>query len=82
MMESSYEGRPIKLQSGLLDDGTWICEYTIVEFRPTHSFTESGYPEGTFTTRDKAEAAALEAAQAVIDVRDLVGSTNSALALA
>lgn len=74
MTESSYEGRSIKLQSGLQADGTWFCEYTIVEFRPTRSFSESGYPIGSFTTRDKAEAAALEVAEGVIHVRDSVGS--------
>ena len=74
MTESWYEGRSIKLRSSLQADGTWFCEYTIVEFRPTRSFSESGYPAGSFTTRDKAEAAALEVAQGVIDVRDPVGS--------
>ena len=74
MTESFYEGRSINLQSDQQADGTWFCEYTIVEFRPTGSFSESGYPAGTFTTRDKAEAAALEVAQGVIAVRDPVGS--------
>jgi len=55
-------------------DGTWGCEYTIVKFRPTHSFSESGYCTGSFTTRDAAEAAALEVTQSVINVRDPVGS--------
>lgn len=74
MTESSYEGRSITLRSGLQVDGTWFCEYIIVEFRPTRSFSESGYPVGRFTTRDEAEAAALKVAQGVINVRDSVGS--------
>lgn len=74
MTESSYGGRSIKLQSGLQADGTWFCEYTIVEFRPTRSFSESGYSAGTFMARDAAEAAALGVAQGVIDVRDPIGS--------
>lgn len=74
MTEFSYEGRSIRLRSGLQADGTWFCEYTIVEFRSARSFSESGYPAGTFATRDKAEAAALEVAQGVIDVRDPIGS--------
>jgi hypothetical protein len=74
MTESNYEGRSIKLRSGLQTDGTWFCEYTIIEFRPARSFSESGYPVGSFTTRDQAEAAALEVAQGVIKVRDSVGS--------
>jgi hypothetical protein len=74
MTESWYEGRSIKLRSSLQADGTWVGEYTVVEFRPTHLFSESGYPAGRFTTRDKAEAAALEVAQGVINVRDPVGS--------
>ena len=74
MTESRYAGRSIKLLSRLEADGTWFCEYTIVEFRPTYSFSESGYPAGSFTTRDQAEAAALDIAQGVIDVRDPIGS--------
>lgn len=76
MTESSYEGRSITLRSGLHADGIWFCEYTIVEFRPAGSFSESGYPVGSFTRRDKAEATALEVAQSVINVRDAVGSPS------
>ncbi|UVT21151.1 MAG: hypothetical protein H8K03_04325 [Nitrospira sp.] len=70
--ESEYHGRSIKLWSAQADDGTWVCEYTIVEFWPTRSFSESGYPVGDYRTRDEAEAAALEVARSVIDSRDPV----------
>jgi hypothetical protein len=72
MTQCSYEGRSIKLRSSLQADGTWFCEYTILEFRPTRSFIESGYPAGSFMTRGTAEAAALNVARSVIDIRDPV----------
>lgn len=68
--EYGYHGRLIHLRSVQQNGRTWTCEYIIVECRPTHSFRESGYPAGSFSTREKAEAAALEVAQGVIDVRD------------
>jgi hypothetical protein len=71
--ESRYNGRSIHLWSTRKDEETWVCEYTIVELRPTYSFSESGYPIGSFATRDEAEAAALEVAHGVIDARDPVG---------
>lgn len=75
MMEFTYtyKGRVITLMSGQQDDETWVCEYTIVEFRPLRSFSESGFPIGSFTTRDEAEAAAVDIAQGVIDARDPIG---------
>ncbi len=72
MTRSSYKGRVITLMSGLQDDATWVCEYTIVEFRPLSSFRESGFPIGSFITRDEAEAAAADIAHSVIDARDPV----------
>lgn len=68
--EYGYNGRLIHLRSVQENGRTWMCEYIIVECRPTHSFRESGYPAGSFSTREKAEAAALEVAQGVIEVRD------------
>ncbi|MGC4098762.1 MAG: hypothetical protein QM706_16740 [Nitrospira sp.] len=68
--EYAYHGRVIHLQSAQENGRRWICEYIIVECRPTHSFRESGYPAGSFSTREKAEAAALDVAQGVIDVRE------------
>jgi hypothetical protein len=79
--ESRYHGRSIHLWSTRQDEWTWVCEYTIVEFRPTGSFRESGYPVGSFTTRGEAEAAALEVAQGVIDARDPVGRPINGSAL-
>jgi hypothetical protein len=67
MTESGYEGRLIKLRSGRQKDGTWVCEYTIIDSNSTGLTHITGYPKGSFFTRDEAEAAALEAAQAEID---------------
>jgi hypothetical protein len=73
MTESAYEGRSIKLRSGQQEDGTWGCEYTIIESGSTGLTHITGYPKGSFSTRDEAEAAALETAQAEIDAGGLVG---------
>ena len=80
--ESRYNGRSIHLWSTRKDEETWVCEYTIVELRPTYSFSESGYPIGNFATRDEAEAAALEVAHGVIDARDPVGGPINGSVLA
>lgn len=71
---SWYNGRSITLWSARQDDGTWVCEYTVIEFGPLYAFSESGYPVGSFTTHDEAEAAALEVAQAVIDSGDPINA--------
>ena len=74
MIGSEYKGRWIKVKTDPQTDGRWVCEYTIVEFRPTGLFSESGYSGGIFTVRDEAEAAALAVAQGIIDARDTVGN--------
>jgi hypothetical protein len=75
MTGSCYKGRSVKLRFRQEADGRWVCAYTIVEFMPTHSFKESGYPVGSFATRDQAETAALAIAQSVINVRDPIGES-------
>jgi hypothetical protein len=69
MTNAGHEGRSIKLRSGQKADGTWVCEYTIIE--PGHDpvTNTTGAPQGSFSTREEAEAAAWEAAQAEIDSR-------------
>jgi hypothetical protein len=52
MTGSCYKGRSVKLRFGQEANGRWVCEYTIVVCRPIHSFSESGYPVGSFTTHD------------------------------
>ncbi|UVT15380.1 MAG: hypothetical protein H8K04_16430 [Nitrospira sp.] len=72
MTAFSYKGRSIQLWPGLKDDGTWLCRYLIIE---TGKIT-SGliHPDAYFSTRREAEAAALKAAQDVIDARDPPGT--------
>ncbi|UVT14624.1 MAG: hypothetical protein H8K04_12285 [Nitrospira sp.] len=69
MTGSSYEGRSIQLKSCQQDDGAWICEYTILELRPTGLSRSTGQAAGSFSTREQAEAAALEVARGEIDGR-------------
>jgi hypothetical protein len=82
MTESSYEGRSVKLRSGQDKNGRWVCEYTIIEFGPTGLTHTTGSPTGDFSTRDEAEAAAFEAAQAEIDEAGPVGGPINGSALA
>ena len=48
-------------------DGTWVCDYTILEIGPTRSSSRKQRHQETFSTREAAEAGAFEAAQAAID---------------
>ena len=69
MPELSHNGRSITLRSRLQKDGTWVCGYRILEIGPTRSSSVNKNHKGSFPTRDEAEVAALEAAQAEIDLR-------------
>lgn len=69
MPESGHNGRSIALRSGLQKDGTWVCDYTILEIGSTRSSRVTRSHPVSFSTRDEAEAAAVEAAQAEIDSR-------------
>ena len=69
MADAGHEGRSIKLRSGQQADGRWVCEYTIIELGPTPATNTTGSPEGSFSTREEAEGAAWEAAQAEINSR-------------
>jgi hypothetical protein len=69
MTGSSYEGRSIQLRSCQQDKGAWICEYTILELGPTGLSRSTGQATGSFSTREQAEAAALEVARGEIDAR-------------
>ncbi|UVT20318.1 MAG: hypothetical protein H8K03_21535 [Nitrospira sp.] len=65
--DSNYNGRVIRLRSGQQPDGTWICQYTIRQLGPARTASLIGYPKGSFSSRDAAQAAALEVAQGEID---------------
>ncbi len=69
MPESGHNGRSITLRSGLQKDGTWVCDYTILEIGSTRSSRVTRSRHVSFSTRGAAEAAAIEAAQAEIDSR-------------
>ena len=69
MTELRHNGRWVTLRSGRQPDGTWVCDYTILESSPTRSNSLTQRHQKTFSTREAAEAAAFEAAQAEIDAR-------------
>jgi hypothetical protein len=70
MTESSHSGRSIQLRSGQQQDGTWVCRYTIIEVGPTQSNSVTGARKGSFSTREEAESAALDEAQAEINSQE------------
>jgi hypothetical protein len=69
MAALSHNGRWVTLRSGRQPDGTWACDYTILEIGPTRSSNRKQRYQEVFSTREAAEAAAFEAAQAEIDAR-------------
>ncbi|UVT20564.1 MAG: hypothetical protein H8K03_01185 [Nitrospira sp.] len=50
-------------------DGTWSCRYVIFEFESTRWRCNRGRPEGSFASREEAQAAALVQAQILIHGR-------------
>ena len=65
--QAEHKGRSIQLRSVQRHDGTWKCEYKILEIGPTRSQSVKGSDRGGFSTHEEAEAAALDAAQVEID---------------
>src|SRR6187397_1718346 len=53
MTDAKHEGRSIKLRSGQQADGTWVCEYTIIEPGRAPSTTTTGSPNISFSTREE-----------------------------
>lgn len=65
--QADYNGRSIQLKSVQRHDGTWECEYKILEIGPTRSRSVRSSHNGSFSTHEEAEAAALDEAQAEIN---------------
>ena len=65
----NYEGRQIVLTPGQQDDGTWVCEYIIIELGSTASPSTRGYSEGIFHSPHEASMAALVTAKTIINSR-------------
>lgn len=67
--ELGHNGRTIQLRSVQRHDGTWACDYSILEIGITQSTRITRNDTGSFATREEAEAAAVDAAHAEIDSR-------------
>lgn len=66
-MDEQYKGHKVTVRPGQLDNGEWTCQYGIVKFTQSDMGKQSGYAEGSFGSRQEAEAAALAKAKAIID---------------
>ena len=66
-MDEYYNSHKITLRSGQQDAGKWTCQYVVVKFGHTDMGKRSGYADGTFDSREDAEAAALARAKALIN---------------
>jgi hypothetical protein len=66
-MDAYYNNHKIILRSGYQDTGKWTCQYVVVKVGHTVMGKRSGYAEGTFYSREDAEAAGLAKAQALIN---------------
>ncbi|MDK2745125.1 MAG: hypothetical protein H8K03_19730 [Nitrospira sp.] len=80
-----YKHRKIELTPRRQADGTWHCQYRIIEFRETCWGYRQGYPEGIFASRDAAVSIALEEAKRIVDmlecpIQDPLSESDSVLA--
>lgn len=66
-MDEYYNSHKITLRSGHQDAREWTCQYVIVKFGNTDMGKRSGYADGSFGSRQDAEAAALAKAKALIN---------------
>ncbi len=62
-----YKHRRIELAPRRHADGTWHCQYCIIEFRPTCWGYHTGCPDGGFASREAAAAEALQEAKHFVD---------------
>ncbi len=65
----NYEGHQIVLTPGQHEEGTWVCEYVIIEPESTASPSTRGYSEGAFHSPNEARVAALVTAKTIINSR-------------
>ena len=64
-----YKGRQLETIVNQLEDGRWTCQYVIVDYTATVMDGNNGHADGSYATREEAEASALREGQRVIDSR-------------
>ena len=64
-----YKGRQLETIANQLEDGRWTCRYVIVDYTETVMDGNKGQADGSYATREEAEASALKEGQRVIDSR-------------
>ncbi len=62
-----YKGRQLEIIANQLEDGRWTCQYVIVDYTKTVMDGNKGQADGSYATREEAEASALREGQRVID---------------
>ena len=64
-----YKGRQLETIVNQLEDGRWTCQYVIVDYTERVVDGNKGQADGSYATREEAEASALREGQRVIDSR-------------
>ncbi len=68
MAEACYSrGKKVILVPGQKDDGTWVCQFTIPEFKESEIGKYQGHPPREYETEQEAKMAASEYAKKVLD---------------
>ena len=62
-----HQGRKIILVPGHQDNGTWVCQFTIPEFKASEVGKYQGYPPGESGTEQEAKIAAFRYAKKILD---------------
>lgn len=64
-----YKGLQLETIANQLEDGRWTCQYVIIDYTETVVDGNRGHAEGTYATREEAEASALREGRRVINSR-------------
>ncbi len=64
-----YRGRKLEAIANQLEDGRWTGQYVIADYTEMVTDGSKGHADGSYATREEAEASALREGQRVIDSR-------------
>lgn len=68
MADTCYsKGKKVILVPGQKANATWVCQFTIPEFKESEIGKYQGHPPGEYETEQEAKMAAFEYAKKVLD---------------